>query len=99
MIFSELYNAYYNAVAAILKAACSHPLQKGELRTIVSRKAFGESLLNIEPALLEERWQLLKADGTTPIRSAPSMPLTGMKAAGAMPIFPRNSENSARMRS
>ena len=76
MIFSELYSAYYNTVAAVLKAACDHPLQKGELRRIVDRKAFGESVLNIEPALTEERWQLLLRDGTTPIRHAPTMPLT-----------------------
>ena len=76
MIFSELYSAYYNAVAGILKEACAHPLPKARLRAIVEREAFGESLLNIEPAILDERWQLLKADGTTPIRHAPSMPLT-----------------------
>ena len=76
MIFSELYGAYYNAVARILKEACSHPLSKAEMRKIVRQEAFGESLLTIEPAILEERWQFLKADGTSPIRHAPSMPLT-----------------------
>ncbi len=76
MIFSELYGAYYNAVAAILKEACSHPLSKAGLRKIVESKAFGESLLNIEPAILSERWQLLNAEGTTPIRHVPEMPLT-----------------------
>ena len=76
MIFSELYSAYYNTVAAVLKAACDHPLRKGELRRIVDQKAFGESVLNIEPSIAEERWQFLKADGTTPIRHTPTMPLT-----------------------
>ena len=76
MIFSELYSAYYNAVAGILKEACAHPLSKAELRKIVEREAFGESLLSIEPAVMDERWQLLNADGTTPIRHAPTMPLT-----------------------
>ena len=76
MIFSELYGAYYNAVARILKAACAHPLSRAELREIVTREAFGESLLSIEPALLEERWQLLRPDGTTPIRNAPTLPMT-----------------------
>lgn len=32
--------------------------------------------MNIEPSLTEGRWQLLKRDGTTPIQSVPSMPLT-----------------------
>ncbi len=76
MIFSELYSAYYNAVAGVLKEACAHSLSKAELRRIVEREAFGESLLNIEPAILEERWQVMRADGTTPIRHTPSMPLT-----------------------
>lgn len=76
MIFSELYSAYYNAVARILKEACVHPLQKAEMRRIVAQEAFGESLLTIEPAILDEQWQLLKADGTTSIEHEPTMPLT-----------------------
>ena len=76
MIFSELYSAYYNAVARILKEACARPLPRAELRRIVAQEAFGESLLTIEPAILDERWQLLHADGTTPVRHAPTMPLT-----------------------
>lgn len=76
MIFSELYSAYYNAVANILKVAIDHPLQRNELHQIVNKYAFGESILNIEAALTEERWQLIKHDGTTPIKHIPSMPLT-----------------------
>ena len=73
MIFSEIYGVYYNAVAEILKEAANHPLQENELRQIIKRHAFEESILNIEPALKEGRWQLLKADGTTPIVQAPTM--------------------------
>lgn len=76
MIFSELYSAYYKTVAGILTAAVGHPLQKGELRAMIERNAFGESILNIEPAIEEERWQVLHADGSTPLRHAPTMPLT-----------------------
>ena len=76
MIFSELYSAYYNAIARILKEAVAHPLSKAELRRIVGQEAFAESLLTIEPAILDERWQLLNADGTTPLLYAPTMPLT-----------------------
>ena len=79
MIFSELYSAYYQSVAAILKEACQHPVSRPELRKIIEQNAFGESVLNIEPALLEERWQLLRPDGTTPIRHIPSMPLTALQ--------------------
>jgi hypothetical protein len=79
MIFSELYSAYYHAVAKILAAAVDHPLQDGELRHIVETCAFEESSLNILPALKEERWQLLRSDGTTPLKNAPSMPLTTLE--------------------
>ena len=79
MIFSELYSAYYNAVAAVLKEACNRKLSPADVREIASQKAFGESLLNIEPALRGQKWQLLLPDGSTPIRHAPSMPLTTLQ--------------------
>lgn len=76
MIFSELYGAYYNTVAAVLSEAVTHPVSDGQLRKIIERHAFGESVVSIPSALKEERWQLLKADGTTPVKHAPSMPLS-----------------------
>ena len=78
MIFSELYGAYYNAVAAILAASVDHPLAKGELRKIVEHLAFGESVSNIEAAMTG-RWALLYKDGTTPLLNAPTMPLTTLE--------------------
>ena len=87
MIFSELYSAYYNAVARILKEACRHPVSRGELRKVVAQEAFGESLLTIEPAILGEQWQLLKPDGTTPIRYEPTMPLTQLQKRWLKAIF------------
>lgn len=79
MLFSELYSAYYNAVAAVIKAAVDHPLDDNELRKIVENHAFGESILNIPPALKGERWQLMKPDGTTVLENVPSMPLTKLQ--------------------
>lgn len=79
MIFSELYGAYYNAVAAILRAASDHPLKKDELREIVSRYAFGESILTISSAFESGRWQLLKPDGRSALRHMPTMPLTTLE--------------------
>lgn len=76
MIFSELYSAYYNTVACVLKAAVEHPLQKNELQQIIENNAFVESILNIEPAITEERWQFILPDGTTPVKYTPTMPLT-----------------------
>ena len=71
MIFSELYSAYYHTVAEILRQATDHPVGKEELRNIIEKNAFEESILNIEPALTEEKWQLLKADGTSVVKKKP----------------------------
>ncbi len=79
MIFSELYSAYYNTVAGVLRTAVQRPIDKKELRAIVEENAFGESVLNIEPALTEERWQLIRPDGTTPLEHSPTMPLTTLE--------------------
>ena len=79
MIFSELYSAYYSAVAAILREAVKHPLRRDELRNIIEKKAFGESMLNIEPAIGDERWQIIHSDGTTPLKHVPTMPLTTLE--------------------
>lgn len=76
MIFSELYGAYYNTVAAVLSEAVAHPVSDGQLRKIIEKHAFGESIVSIPTALKEERWQLLKADGTTPIKNVPFLPLS-----------------------
>ena len=79
MIYSELYSAYYNAVAAVLKKACSGPVSPADIRRIAAEKAFGESVMTIESALTGGRWPLLEADGTTPLRHAPTMPLTTLQ--------------------
>ena len=79
MIFSELYGAYYNAVAAILRAASDHPLTREEMRELVGRYAFGESILTISSALEAGRWQLLSPDGRSVLRHSPTMPLTALE--------------------
>jgi hypothetical protein len=79
MIFSELYSAYYRAVAEILRAAVQHPVTPEEVRGIIRAYAFGESAAVIEPALREGRWPLLRRDGTTPLRHAPTLPLTDLE--------------------
>lgn len=76
MIFSELYSAYYNTVAKILKTAIAHPIEERGLRKIIEEHAFGESILNINPCLAKGKWQLLKPDGTPVIKNVPTMPTT-----------------------
>ena len=76
MLFSELYGAYYNAVAAILKAAAEKPLTKEEMRQTVEKYAFGESFVTIEAALRNGDWPLLGEDGRSVLKNEPEMPLT-----------------------
>lgn len=76
MIFSELYSAYYNAVAAVLTAVLRGETDEKTLQETVQKYAFSESILTILPALKTEKWQLLNRDMTTPIQHVPSMPLT-----------------------
>ncbi len=87
MLFSELYSTYYNAVAKILRAAADHPVDDGELRRIVQENAFSESILTIEPALKEQRWQLLYKDGTTPVMHPPELPLTTLEKRWLKAVF------------
>ena len=79
MIFSELYSAYYNTVAKILDKAVNNELESGEIRKIIEENAFNESILNIEPAIKNERWQLILPNGKSVIKNHPSMPLTTLQ--------------------
>lgn len=79
MIFSELYSAYYNTVAAILAAIVNGERSEKELQKIVSDRAFGESALTILPSLRSGKWQLLYPDLTTPLEHKPSTPLTTLQ--------------------
>ena len=79
MIFSELYSAYYNAVAAVLSAVLAGERSEKELQKIVALHAFDESILTILPSLQSEKWQLIHADMTTPLSHTPSMPLSTLQ--------------------
>ena len=76
MIFSEVYGAYYNTVAAVIKKAVRHPVSEVEIREIIEKHAFGESKVIIPEAIKSERWQLITKDGMTPIKNNPSLPLS-----------------------
>lgn len=76
MIFSELYSAYYNAVAAILSRLQMGECSERELQQIVAEHAFGESVLSILPSLKSGKWQLVRPDMTTALEHIPTMPMT-----------------------
>ena len=85
MIFHEIYSVYYQTVAKILEEALDHPLKQDEICNIIEKYAFSESILSIESALREQKWQLLKSDGTTIFKNDPSMPLTTIQKHGTVP--------------
>ena len=76
MIFSEIYSAYYNAIAAVISELIDGEKSEKELQRIVMQRAFGESVLTIMPSLKNERWQLIRPDMTTTLDHKPTMPLT-----------------------
>ncbi len=76
MIFSELYSAYYNAVARILTAASRPGVTEQTLQQIVMDQAFSESTLTILPSLRSGKWPLLRKDLTSILYCPPTMPLT-----------------------
>ena len=75
-MFSEVYSAYFNAVAAILNEAVQGSISEKRMKEIINEKAFAESFLTIIPALRDEEWLLLNRAGQTPIKKPPQMPLT-----------------------
>ena len=87
MIFSELYSAYYNAVAKIIRELINGEKNENRLSEIVSEKAFGESMLTVLPSLKSEKWQLMKSNMTTPIKHSPTMPLTNIEKSWLKAVF------------
>jgi hypothetical protein len=76
MLFSEVYSAYFNAVAAILRDAEKGELTDKRITAIINEKAFSESFLTIVPAIKNEDWLLINKDMKTPIQKPPQMGLT-----------------------
>ncbi len=79
MVFHEIYGRYYQTVARILREAADHPLDQGQINEIIRETAFEESSLNIPKALGQDRWQLLREDGSSILKNKPTMPLTTLQ--------------------
>lgn len=76
MLFSEVYGAYYNVLAALLEKAVSGSLTREEMYRIIQEKGFEESSLTIPESLETGTWPLIREDFTTPLAHSPTMPLT-----------------------
>ena len=79
MIFSELYSAYYNTVAAIISKIIDGENFEKELQKVVSKHAFSESVLTIMPSLKNGKWQVVTPDMTTMLEHKPTMPMTKLQ--------------------
>lgn len=79
MIFSEIYNCYFQSVSAIIKEAVEGGLTGKRMTEIIQQTAFSESFFTIESALRMEEWPLLTKDWKTPIKHIPGQPLTSLQ--------------------
>ena len=79
MIFSELYSAYYNTVAAIISKIIDGENSEKELQKVVSKHAFSESVLTIMPSLKNGKWQVVTPNMTTMLEHKPTMPMTKLQ--------------------
>jgi len=76
MLFSEVYSAYFNAVAAIINTAISGDISEKRILEIINDKAFSESMLSILPSIKNDEWLVMNQELRTPIKHSPQMPLT-----------------------
>jgi hypothetical protein len=76
MLFSEIYCAYFNTVAAIISKAQKESISEKDILQTINEKAFSESMLTILPAIKNEEWLILDKTFHTPIKKTPQMPLT-----------------------
>ncbi|MDF2595164.1 MAG: hypothetical protein K0R69_1505 [Clostridia bacterium] len=76
MIFSEIYSAYYNAMALLINKAIDKELDEKMAYHIIYDSAFSESFIYMMNAIKDEEWQVITKDFTTPIKHKVSMPLT-----------------------
>ena len=77
-LFSEIYGAYYNIIAELLKAGS---FKEAELRRVVEERGFGETMLYLIPKISEGEISLFERDGevyTSVLsgESAPAVPLS-----------------------
>ena len=78
-VFSEVYGTYYNVVAKVLAQAIEGRLSAEGLQELVRAGGYGDSALQLLPALSEGTWRLLTPELKTPLQNKPTMPLTTLQ--------------------
>lgn len=79
MIFSEIYSAYYNAVALLIGKALNGELNANNINEWIDETAFSESFLYITDAIKNEDWYIINKEYKTPIKHIPEMPLSDLQ--------------------
>lgn len=78
-VFSEVYGTYYNVVAKVLTQALAGKLSAASMQQLVCEGAYGDSVLQLLPALADGTWKLLTPELGTPLKNKPTMPLTALQ--------------------
>lgn len=76
MLFHEVYGSYFRVLEEVLRQAAEGTLNGRVLTELVQEKAFAESGLSIPGNLGSGNWPLVDANYGTPLRHAPTKPLT-----------------------
>lgn len=76
MLFSEIYNTYYQAMSRLLSAAIDHELDFQKAMEIINEQAFRESFTVILDAIKNEEWLLINHEYKTPLMNHPKQPLS-----------------------
>lgn len=79
MLFHEIYGSYFRVLEEILTRAAQGTLTDKVLTALVQKKAFAESGLSIPAKLKSKEWPLLDEAYGTPLRYAPTQPLTTLQ--------------------
>lgn len=78
-VFSEVYGTYYNVAAKVLTQALDGKLSAASMQQLVCEGAYGDSMLQLLPALADGTWKLLTPELGTPLKNKPTMPLTALQ--------------------
>lgn len=76
MLFSEIYNTYYQAMSKLLSAAIDDELNLQRAMEIINEEAFKESFMVILDAIRNEEWLLINHEYRTPLVNYPKQPLS-----------------------
>lgn len=79
MLFSEIYNTYYQAMSKLLSAAIGHELDLQKAMEIINEEAFKESFMVILDAIKNEEWLLINHNYQTPLVNYPKQPLSKLQ--------------------